>query len=473
MDGPTAQPRTLAGVVDSVTMTPPLDRAQWGIEVYDAAADRPLVRRNAGKHFIPASNTKLVVTAVALAELGPEYRFRTDVYVAGAPAGDTTATELVVVGHGDPTLSARFHPTAVAPLEALADSVALAGIGRITGDLVVDVTFFDTVAVHPAWELGDLTWSYAAPTSAFAIAEAAVEVEIAPGAAPGDTARTAVPLPPTILPVHAAVVTDTAGAATTVHALYRPTSDTLYIVGTIPVDAAVDTFAFAVRHPARVAGRAFAAALEARGIEVLGSVRVRRDTARADAEPTPLRRIAAWHSAPLRDIVAAVLKPSQNWIAEQLLKTLGAERAGRGSWTAGLEVERRYLVDVAGIDSTAFYLRDGSGLSAQNLLAPHALVQLLAHARAQPWGAAYRRALPRPGEPETTLEERLDAVAGRVAAKTGTITHVVALSGFARTTGGRELIFSILTNGTGRPSGVVQRGIDRMVSAIVEQGGRE
>src|SRR5690606_3205118 len=134
-------------------------------------------------------------------------------------------------------------------------------------------------------------------------------------------------------------------------------------------------------------------------------------------------------------------RPSQNWIAEQVLKTLGHVYRGSGGWDTGLDVEREYLVGTAGLDSMSFSLRDGSGLSAQNLLAPEAIVRLLAHARAQPWADAYRSAMAQPGLAGSTLSSRLDALEGRMFAKTGTIANVNGLSGYLVADNGRELLF--------------------------------
>jgi D-alanyl-D-alanine carboxypeptidase/D-alanyl-D-alanine-endopeptidase (penicillin-binding protein 4) len=173
----------------------------------------------------------------------------------------------------------------------------------------------------------------------------------------------------------------------------------------------------------------------------------------------------------MREIVARMLAPSQNWIAEQLLKTLGAEFGAEGSWRGGLAVERSYLIDVVRIDSGAVNLRDASGLSAQNLLTPAATVALLAHARSQPWGAAYRAGLPTPGTPGT-LSGRLRSLEGRVAAKTGTISNVNSLSGYLTADGGRELIFGVFTNGSGLPSALVRSAIDSVVVAVARHAGR-
>lgn len=472
---PEPRPRPLGQVVDSVTSTPPLDRTHWGIEVYDPAARRTVYRLNADRHFIPASNTKMVVTAVALGELGPEYRYRTEILALGVGAEDSIAGSLIIVGRGDPTLSSRFHPTGPTPLEMLADSIAGAGIRRVAGDLVVDASYFDDALINPTWEVGDLAWSYAPPVTAFGIEEGTFRLVLEPGDRPDQPAKVTVLGPEGAVTVRNLAVTDTTGDRRRIDVASLPGANALVMTGTVPLGARPDTMTLAVPDPADYAGRAFVAALEARGITVDGRVRVVYDTleARALRTTAPQRRVATWNSAPMSEIVAAILQPSQNWIAEQVLKTLGAERAGQGSWRAGLEVERRYLIDVAGIDSTAFSLRDGSGLSAQNLLAPHAIIQILDHARRQPWGEIYVAAMARPGLEDSTLERRLLEYEGRIFAKTGTISNVATLSGYATAANGKELYFSIMTNGTGTPSALTRRGIDRLVHAILGDGGNE
>lgn len=467
---PQPQPSALAELAHSIVTTPPLQRTHWGIEVYDPAAGGVRFQLNPEKHFIPASNTKLVVTAVALAELGQDFRYETNVYALGGDADDGDAGALVVVGRGDPTLSARFHGREFAAIEALADSVAFAGIQRIEGDLIIDATYFDRQFVHPAWEVGDLVRSYAAPVAAFAIEEGAFAVVVSPGGGPNESADVQVLVPPGTVLVENRILTDAAGTEEDVTAERPIGTDTLYLSGWVPEGEPPDTSHFAVVQPAAYAGHALAAALEARGIPLEGEVVVAHNALTLETmlgrTSGPIRRVATWYSPPLDEIVAGILKPSQNWIAEMLLKTLGAAREPQGSWRAGLEVEREYLVNVVGIDSLAFSLRDASGLSAQNLLTPHAIVQLLGHALSTPWGTAYRRAMAEPGVEETTLENRLEDLAGRVLAKTGTIRHVNALSGYVISASGHDLIFSILTNASGLPSDDVRQAMDRIVRAI-------
>lgn len=460
----------IAAILDA----PPLHRTSWGVLFQDATG-RVLFARNPDRHFIPASNTKLVISVVALGLLGPDWRYRTEVR---APRLDSAGTvpELRVIGSGDPTLSARFWGREHAAIAALADSIVAGGVRRVAGPLVIDVSRFTDMQVNSSWEVGDLPATYAAPISAFAIEEGGFAVEVRGGARAGAGARVA-PLIPAgadagmpAQPLRAVVLTDTAGAATRISTDYTARFDTLHLRGTVAAGS-TDTVRLSVIDPPRFAGRLLAAALADRGVAA-DSVVVRRGPAvvpggAPDTAGTVL--VAALHSPPLADIVAAILQPSQNWIAEHVLKTLGAERGAEGTWSAGIALERAYLADVVGIDSLAVNLRDASGLSAQNLLTPAAAVRLLVHARNAPWSAQLASALAAPGLRGSTLENRLGGLAGRLQAKTGTIANVNALSGYLTTESGRALTFSILSNGSGLPAARVRAAMDTVVVMVARE----
>jgi D-alanyl-D-alanine carboxypeptidase/D-alanyl-D-alanine-endopeptidase (penicillin-binding protein 4) len=152
---------------------------------------------------------------------------------------------------------------------------------------------------------------------------------------------------------------------------------------------------------------------------------------------------------------------------EQLCKTIGAEKAERGSWSVCTRVERRFLIDSVGIDSTAVLLRDASGLSVQNLLTPESIAQLLDWSRRAAWGETYRTSQAEPGRPGT-LDNRLLELSGRVFAKSGSLTNVITLSGYVLNRGSNEIIFSIMTNATGQPGSIVRAAVDRIVREIAE-----
>jgi D-alanyl-D-alanine carboxypeptidase/D-alanyl-D-alanine-endopeptidase (penicillin-binding protein 4) len=466
-----ARPR-LAQVIDSVVSSPVLSATTWGIAVRDLDSGQWLARLNAGKHFIPASNTKLVVSAVSLGVLGPDYRWETPVWVKARP-GDSIADGLVVIGRGDPTFSRRFRESDLTVPDSIADRVAASGLKRIRGDITIDVSFFGDRTALGAWEVGDLGWSYAPPIDAFAIGEGTFGLVMTGGESPGEPATITTIDPPGLQPLKATASTDTAGARASIDVDFLDRTHRVIVDGTVAPGGS-DTTRLAVVSPAMYAGRALEWALRARGVQVDGEVTLLRDSAKAAELRSRLdldySRITSVSSPPLIDVVAGILRPSQNWIAEHVLKTLGGERRGSGGWSTGIDVERRYLIHTAGIDSTGFLLRDASGLSPQNLVSPDMVVALLDHARSAPWGGQFRTALPEPGMEEGTLENRLRELDGRLRAKTGSITNVNTLSGYITTVAGRTLAFSILTNGSGVSAAAVRRGIDRIVLAIAQEG---
>jgi D-alanyl-D-alanine carboxypeptidase/D-alanyl-D-alanine-endopeptidase (penicillin-binding protein 4) len=143
-----------ATVADSVLMIG-LRETQWGIEVWDQGRNRPLYSHDGDRHFIPASNTKLVVTTTAMGLLGPEWRYHTPVTITSGTSADTALHTLVIKGTGDPTMSARFFGGDFAVLDSMADSLVAKGVKRI-GDVVIDASVFTPEHIHSAWEIDDL-----------------------------------------------------------------------------------------------------------------------------------------------------------------------------------------------------------------------------------------------------------------------------------------------------------------------------
>ncbi len=452
-------------LADSLILFSDLNQAHWGIEVLDPDKNQLLYSHDGNRHHIPASNTKIVVTTVALGILGPDFRYKTDIRAGGGT--ERAPARLLVIARGDPTWSARFNRSDFAVLDALADSLRAAGIER-ADSLIIDASYLGEERVNSTWEVGDLPGTSAPPIGSLAIAEGELRIVVTPGATVGAPATAALAGVDHVFPLRVSVVTDTAKARANVDVSYQSWPDTIVITGRVPLDRP-DTSAIAAPDANRYAAMALATILGRRGIAT-SLPRVVFDTIEAAALRTQTPRVvASWTSPPLSDIVAGILRPSQNWIAEQVARTLGAERRGRGNWSSGLDVERRYLIDVAKIDSMSFFLRDASGLSAQNVLSPRAITQILEHVRRQPWGEVYRQSLPTPGLAGSTLSNRLQGAEGKIFAKTGTITNVATLSGYATTRSGKQLIFSIMVNSSGRPSAAVRRGIDRLAATLVEQ----
>ncbi len=453
----------LAIRLDAMLDSTPFDRALWGIAIADPTG-RIVFERNGQRLFQPASNAKLVVSAVAAALLPPDFRFRTSVYAAVPIADGVLHGDLVLYGRGDPTLSDRYYPTRFGAFEALADQLRARGLSRVEGDLIADASYFDSTAIHPSWEAYDLNWWYGASVTALGFNDNAVDFSITPGV---------VGAPPIItLEPDLGLVRFTNRARTvgfdqprTLDFRRRPGTNDVWAEGDVPVDARPWTENFAVLDAPAWTAAAFRRALEGRGIIVTGAVRVVFDpeaTARARAAGA----LAEIRSRPLADIIEPILETSHNWYAEMLLKTLGRELGRGGSWEAGLEVERRFLIDSLRVDSTMFRFADASGLSHWNLVAPRAFVQLLAAMRDHPRFEAFRDALPVAGV-RGTLRTRFrgTGLTGRVRAKTGSIANTNTLSGYVETASG-VWTFSIQLNNHAASNREALRRIDDIVAAF-------
>lgn len=435
---------------------PPFDRHLWGVAVVES--DGTLVfGRNHDRLFIPASNTKLVVTATAAALLPPDFTVATSVYGAGPVIGGVLQGDLVLYGRGDPAFSERCYAvdtTAVGACEAdpaahfheLASQLVARGITSVDGDIVGDGSWFEPTTVHPAWESYDLAWWYAAPVTGLTFNDNSLEVRFRPGLTVGAPAILELEPDHGSAVLENRTVTGAAGSESTFDIYRDPASGGWYAGGVVPHDARGGTEYIAVRDPNRFAAEALRSALAGLGIGVAGRTLSTTDsTDTADARRSP--PLAEVRSRPLRDWIFPILNTSQNLFAEVLLKQVGRHVGGEGSWKAGIEAERRFLVDSVGIDSTQVALSDGSGLASTNLVSPVAFTQLLRYMRHHPHWEAFAAGLPRSGQ-RGSLRFRFvgTPLEGRVLAKTGTISRVNTLSGYVEREDGSWRAFSIQAN---------------------------
>ena len=397
---------------------------------------------NAGRFFVPASVLKAVTAAAALEHLGSGYRWRTRLTSAAEVAGEVLDGDLVIEPGADPTWGRdRFPGGAAEPLAALAEQVRARGVARVTGDLVVDASRFPG-RPHPLDRgFGDLPYRHGTPPAPLAVDEATITVRVAPGASIGAPARVEAPDPLTVINLTTTVGRDRHGAGT-LDFLPVWGTDTLLLRGEYPLSEPPFTVPVSDPAPSLRAARRLRAALGGAGVTVDGEVRVER-TRPAAAGPGPV--LAELPSPPLDDLLDPLLTNSHNWYADTLALTLGKEVAGTGRFDDGVEVIADFALGLrdapaAGPDDLA--IRDGSGLSAANLVTPAAVVRVLAHAARQPWGDRLIEALARPGRGTLRAWPRLPAVA----AKTGTLRHTVALAGFLDPASENPVVFCYFVN---------------------------
>lgn len=502
---PKANRAQLTQNIDRLLDDPDVARAFWGIEVVSLKDGSTIYSMNSDKLFTPASNTKLFTTAAALATIGPDYVFKTTVETNGnVDRYGRLSGDLFVVGRGDPNISGRTLPyylrterkePSLRVLEDLADQVVARGVKYIDGDVVGDDSYFAFERYGEGWAQDDMVWEWGAPVSALTINDNVVYVSIFPAEHAGDKAFVQISPYAEYYHIDNRVMTTPSGTGPRrIYITREPGANKLTIFGNIPVDDTGANEALAIEDPADFAAQVFRAMLEKRGVVVYGKSRTRHTelaslstfsvttiapAGAGDAEsrpkpPNPDSRLvlATYQSQPLVQDLKVINKVSQNLHAELMLRLMGREKGNGGTIEAGLEVVRGFLAQ-AGIHSDEYVFFDGSGLSRQNLVTPHAIVKLLQYVDLQPWAARYEDTLPVAGL-DGSLSERMRSTLGqgRVQAKTGSLGHVNSLSGYATTISGDRVAFSILVNNHNLPSKRALDTIDNIVTAIVQEGGK-
>lgn len=332
---------------------------------------------------VPASATKILTGVAALVALGGDHRFVTTAATPTPPVDGVVAGDLHLIGGGDPLLAQAEYAARYRRPQQFSDLRALAA----------EVAEAGVVRVEGA-VVGD--------ESRY------------------DTERYHPAWPPRFIsqdqtgPLSALIVND--GFAE------WPAQ------GAGPVEPALD--------PAAHAAEVFRLLLEERGITVGAG-------ARSGPAPTAAPVVAEHRSPPLREVVGQMLAESDNATAELLLKELGLQVEGAGTFAAGATAVARVLTE-AGFDMVGVSVVDGSGLAGGNTLDCGLLMELLEH---PPTADAVRDGLAVAGETGTLAERWLDtSLLGRVRAKTGTLNQVSALAGLADTDGVGEAIFALVVN---------------------------
>ncbi|MHC4955476.1 MAG: D-alanyl-D-alanine carboxypeptidase/D-alanyl-D-alanine endopeptidase [Planctomycetota bacterium] len=396
-----------------------INRSGLGV-VVGRAGGPVLLSVNADTPRIPASNQKVLTAAAALRRLGRDFSFRTT--FAKAPDGS-----LVVVGDGDPNMSGRFFdgdPNAV--LRALARDLKKDGLTAAPGGIVLDAGRFDDEFVHPDWPVEQRDRWYAAPVAALLYNDSCWDITVRPGARAG--AAVTVEVEPSLLRprIDVACSTVARGARHGVHLLHAEDGG-LRIQGGVVAGSSGEGGHLTVKDPVLFFGRALRAALDAAGIKVEGAVR-RGSVAK--------REELLVYKSSLRRTLGVMLGRSQNLYAECIYK-----RTGGGTFEGGAAAVRAVLAEMK-IPVGGLVVRDGSGLSRGNRVAPVTLYRVLDGLRDEP---AFVESLASGGE--GTLRRRYRDLGKRIRAKTGTIRGVSSLCGYVEGARGNRYVFVVLANG--------------------------
>jgi len=415
--------------------------ANVGLQLVDLESGEELFSHRADEGLTPASTMKVLTAAAALRELGPAHRFNTRIFRSGEIDGaGVLSGDLYIQGGGDPTL-------VVERMWKLVYDLKLEGVERITGDVFFDDSHFDDRTRIAGWNKpADIRRgpAYFAPIGALSLNFNTVATIISPGLEVGAPARVSLETnAPGVAILESEVITGSARSRRRIHIerTVNGSSVTLRVTGSIPAASDAVRYYRSVPDPTAYFMSAFEAFMEAHGIEVEGSFS-------EAVTPEDLPLVAQLQSPPLASILMDMNKYSSNFIAEQVLKEIGAHATdSQGSTLKGLQVISDYL-GTLGISESEFVIVNGSGLSRQTVLRPSHLTSVLVDMAADPTVSSEFTASLAIGGRDGTLWSRFsdDAVRGRVRGKTGTINGVHCLVGYLNGQNGQQYVFAYLVN---------------------------
>ncbi len=432
--------------------------AQVGVSVVDLQTGETLYQRGDTVPLNPASNVKLVTTAAALGILGPAHTYTTGIYRKdGALSGSTIKGDLYLKGSGDPAL-------VTANVYELVGKLRGRGITKITGGIVVDASAFDRDELPPGFDQKNEVAAYRAPSGATVVNFNTFEVHVRPNDAAG-----VAPFAGVVPAVHhialtVDAVTEPGGKRKLLADLdHRDKGISLRLRGTLGADSNPTSFRYPVADPSRYAGELLGLMLEHHGIR-RGKKRVKTGKV-----PARARLLVAHRSAPLGVLIRSVNKFSNNFMAEQILKTIDVE-SKPATFEGALRRVREHLA-ARGVPTEGLSLGNGSGLYDTNRISPAQLTALLASVyadlRIRP---DYMASLAIMGVDGTTRSRLRDTdSAGWVRVKTGTLDGVSALSGYAGAPGRKPIAFSILLNGLRRSDTSQARGVQDQVALLLAE----
>jgi serine-type D-Ala-D-Ala carboxypeptidase/endopeptidase (penicillin-binding protein 4) len=442
-----------------------VDHAVWSVSVQSLKQGGTLYTLNPSRKLTPASNQKLITSAVAADRLGWDYRYTTKIYSTGTLTDGDLDGDLVIVSNGDPTINPR-HPERWGAFDAWAKQLYAKGVRRVAGQLIGDDNAFAEPGYGFGWAWDDLALGYGAAVGALQYNENQVELSIGPGLEPGSRGIISVSPPGSGIILDHAVTTVAEGQPSRVSLERIPGSTMLRVSGQVAIGAPAINELAAVPNPTIQYLNALREALARNGVFVGGSS-LDIDEARVKPDYSRATLLLEDQSPTLDAVIDVCLKWSRNEYAETMLRSL-APAGAEATAEAGLAVVNETLLNW-GVKPELYVARDGSGLSRNDYIAPEALIRLLTSMwRNERHREKFQSTLPQSAT-SGTLENRMKdtPAAGRVWAKTGSMSNVRSLSGYLLTLDGEPLVFSIIANGYHVPSSRIDAAMDEALVRLV------
>ena len=460
---PSEAVQRLQAKIDATLNDPLLAASNVGVKVVSLETGDVLYEKDAEKLYHPASTMKLITAATALVKLGPNYRFHTTLYM-GHLEDSQISRNIYLKGRGDPMFDSD-------DLEKMVEKLVEMDTKDLQGDIVVDETHFDAVRWGKGWMWDDgPIGGYYPHQSALTINRNGVLVRISPGSKVDDPVRVHLDPPTQYMKIvnEATTVGHSEKTRLTIKRKDGSTeANVLMIDGVMAIGQATMNRRVDVLAPALYCGTLLRDMLAKRGVTLQGRVRY-------GEVPEGMTEIITHISPPLSRILWEMNKPSNNLIAELLLKAIGAKLSGTpGTAEKGLRAISNFLGEI-GINWEYYTLADGSGVSRYNLVTASLLTDLLVYMfRNFAVMPEYLASLP-VGGVDGTLTRRMRGMAaeGILRAKTGTLRGLTALAGYTTTADAETVAFAIIMSNYHGPVSS-RRALQDKIGDILTQFSRQ
>ena len=462
----------LKSSVASLDKTYNMRSASWGISIIDARSGKFLYGHNAHKSLASASTMKAVTTATGLAVLGPEFRFNTYIEHDGQLlSGGVLQGNLYIRGEGDPTLGSERFGKAF-DLDNLlfmwAELIKAAGITEIRGKIIGDATFFSTQMTPPKWSWEDMGNYYGAGASGLNINENLYRLDFQSPSSTGSATKV-LRTQPNIegITFINEVKAGRPGSGDNAYIYGSPYSSTRYVRGTIPPGRAVFSIKGSIPEPALYCAQRMREELIKCGVEVKGNYSTVRLADFEGMNVKGSRKIIHTHSSPtLSEIVYHTNMKSVNLFAEAIANRISVKLGKEGSTAEAAESIEDYWKK-QGVDTRGMYLRDGSGLSSNNVLSTYQLTAILSKAYVSSYSEAFVGSLPVAGKSGSLSSMLRGTIAeGKLMAKSGYISGVRSYAGYVRTQAGQVLAFTMIANNFSGSSSQMRREFEKLMVAL-------
>lgn len=421
-------------------------------------------RHNEGKAFIPASLSKIATAGAVLDQLGPSTKFETHLLTDAPIDNGRLQGNLYLRGGGDPGFVSES-------MWYLVNEFMRTEITTITGDIIVDDTLFDNVRSDPSRQDERVGRAYDAPIGAMSFNWNSINIYVRPGDKAGDPVRVFLDPENSYGILVSRATTGASGSGNRIQVTRtRPARDEdgtyrgdRYIVsGTLALGHNEVVVYNNISDPDYWSGYNLKDFLSRRGVIVQGRVRVGKTPAQA-------KSLARYESKPVAQMVADLMKFSNNYVAEMLTKNLAVHKnPTQASLDQGMEMIRNYILKL-GIPVSRFTLVNPSGLTRENKVHPKDLHTLLTSMRTHfSYFAENLAAFPIAGVDGTLKGRMSNSVAtGRVRAKTGMLNGVSGLAGYAGLDDGGIYTFVFVFNGRGADTDRARGLFDRLAQHLV------